>query len=342
MADNVNDLSEDDFDAQFNEMMSTPPESEREDEPVQEEEVEVVEEANTSDNTIEEEVEEIVDEDTEEVQPFSFGDLPMDEVLPFDVKASGSKMKVTLNELVQGFEKGINYTQKLQGVAGLRKVGNLMDEESLSMDDLNLLVELKKGNAKAASKLMGNANIDSMDIDADEAKDYTPNNYGTEPVSFEMESVRDAINADTENLPKVENALNTMPQPFFDEISGVPNSLNALYLDVKSGVYDQVMPEMQKLSTLNNVAPSVELYKQAANIVAGREQVNPEIVEPTVERAPNPVAEKARTDKRKSATSGTKRKSPAKAPSVNFDDLNEADFEKEFQKMTGRAVSDFG
>ena len=39
--------------------------------------------------------------------------------------------------------------------------------------------------------------------------------------------------------------------------------------------------------------------------------------------------------------SGTKRKGSTKTPSVNFEDLDDDAFEAEFQKMTGRAISDY-
>jgi hypothetical protein len=215
-----------------------------------------------------------------------------------------------------------------------------MEEESLSMDDLNLLVELKKGNIQAASKLIGDANIDSLDLDADEAKGYKANNYAPEPVSFEMETVQDTIKRDVEVLPKVEEALNTMPEPFFNDISGNPTNLNALYLDVKSGVYEQVMPEMQKLATLNGQVPSVDLYRQAANIVASRTPRKEEVAN-TPQPKVNPAREQARSEKRKAAASGTRKKGAAKPIKVNFDDLDDEAFEKEFQRMTGRAISDY-
>jgi len=311
-------------------------EESEDDEP--DEEIDTEDETDDTDTSTPAGTEDEEEKSEDKVEPYKFGDLPMDEVLPFEVKAAGSKMKVTLNELIKGFEKGIDYTQKLQNVAALRKVGNLMEEENLTQDDLNLLVEIKKGNVQAASKLMGNANIDSLELDPEQAKDYRPNNYGSEPVSLELESVRQRITSDTEILPKMETVLNTMPQSFFDEVAGQPNNLNSLYEDVKSGVYDEVAPEMYKMATLYGETPSVELYKKAAGIVAARmvpvEETKPQ---PKV----NPVQEKQRAEKRKAAVSGTKKKASTKAPRVNFDDLDDSDFEKEFQRMTGRAISDY-
>lgn len=381
---NVAALSEEDFDKQFEEMMSTPVNGDEDEAevvaeatPDVEEDEEEIEVETSTDTSVETEDDENEDEDevpveqqqaeadeeeedtnpekevdetepakdgastTDEPKKYNLNELPMDEVLPFEVKASGSKMKVTLKELIQGFEKGVDYTQKLQGVAGLRKTGALMSENGLTEDDLNLLIEAKGGNKQALAKILGDSGVDSDELEPEDAKDYIPNNYAKEPISFELESVREEINRDTEYLPQVQGALNTMPQEFFDEIAPNANNLKALYSDVKSGKYQDIMPEMQKMSTLQGRSPSVELYREAANIVADRTvQAKPEIITPVVPQV-DPVKEAARQGRRSSAVSATKQKAPAKATKVNFNDLDDSDFEAEFKKMTGRAISDY-
>ena len=124
MSTDVNNLSDEEFDKQFEAMLSEPVEEEPEvveeeipveqpSEPEEEPEAEseednetVEQDEDTPEESADEPDEEVSSEDEEsdtdtstekepeEVRPFTFGDLPMDEVLPFDVKASGSKKDI--------------------------------------------------------------------------------------------------------------------------------------------------------------------------------------------------------------------------------------------------------
>ncbi len=354
---NVAALSDEDFDKEFEAMMSTPVEDEPEvaEEVIEAEptaEVEVEEPTETEEAEVEdpdegqpepevepEESEESTNEESEEtpeVAPFVFDNMPMDSVLPMDIAVNGTKVKATMNELMTGFKQGMNYTQKMQELAPMRKSLNIMSENALSEADLNLLVEAKAGNKQALAKLIGDAGVDSLDLEPEEAKDYMPSNYGSEPASFEMESVMREIESDTVNSPKVIDYLETMAPGMKSEIADNPSYLKALYQDVSTGMYENVLPEMQKLAALNGVAPSIDLYRQAAQTVSQRA-----MAEVPVTPKADPVAEANRADKRNSAVSGTMRKAPVKKTFVNFDDLDDSDFEAEFKKMTGRAISDY-
>jgi hypothetical protein len=89
----------------------------------EQEETEAVEE--TDEKALEEEVEEESEEDepddTEDEDEDSDDTIEVEERKTFRVKANGEEKDVTLNELVEGYQKGSDYTKKSQELATQRK-----------------------------------------------------------------------------------------------------------------------------------------------------------------------------------------------------------------------------
>lgn len=376
MSKSVNDMSEEEFEAEFEKMMGEP--ADEESEPIVDDEnkdvevdqnenevdedddeaVDEVDEAEESDDSQDEDIEQPESDEAEDdttdtstdqddtdskeqepkVEPFNFDSIPMDEVLPMDIPVNGTKVRATMNELMKGFKQGMNYTQKMQELAPVRKSVNIITENNISEEMLKTLVDITKGDASAAAKLLKDSGIDSLDADEDKASDYTPGDYGSEPESFAMEQVKQEITDDAANFPKVQGALNSMQDNFFNEIVGDPINLRALHKDINSGVYDVVKPEMDKLVSVYGEIPSIELYKKAvANVMSRQPREAPRQEAPKVD----PAQEEARLKRVKAAGSGTKRKTPVKETFVDFDDLDDDAFEAEFQKMTGRAIKEY-
>ena len=77
-----------------------------------------------------------------------------DKVLPMQIDVNGSKVSVTLDELVNGFQKGFNYTKKMQEISPYRTTVNAMQEHGWSHEDVNLLIEAKSGNKQAIATLI--------------------------------------------------------------------------------------------------------------------------------------------------------------------------------------------
>ena len=281
----------------------------------------------------------------ENTQEFDFSKLPRDQILPYDIPVNGMKVKATLAELEEGFKKGMNYTQKMQEIAPHRKNMNLMAEHGLSTDDLNLLIEAKKGNKEALGKLLATAEVDPLDIDAEASQDYTPENYAKEVPNIEMEQVKNEILADTEMAPAVENALQTMPEDMYQMVSSDARGMHSLYDDMKSGIYEKVMPEVLKQQALYGMRePTIQTYLNVANKFFAKEAPAPE---PT--QAPQQVQPKQGTNnkelnqKRKSAgtTPQSAKSKPKSYIQEDLDKMSDEEFDKAFEKMVGRSINDF-
>lgn len=291
----------------------------------------------------EEESEEPTEEDSEDTESaktdetpgFDFSSIPMDEVIPMEIPANGMKVKATMNELVEGFKKGMNYTQKMQALSQHGKDMGIMKDNGLTTNDLNLLVEAKQGNKEALAKLMSDAKVDPLDLEA--AKEaYTPQDYGKAPVDLDMEQVKETILADTEYSSHVEKAIKDMPDDMYELVSSSSGNLNALYQDVRSGLYAEVMPEVMKLQSLyGKTAPTMETYLKVAEARAKKQTEAPQ------QKAVNEVKETKRKVNRKKAANASK---PNKVKEAVIDDVNSLDsdeFAKAFAKMTGRSLSEY-
>lgn len=307
-----------------------------EEESDEEEEVEPEEQPEDLDEAQpEEEAEEETAQDSTQktADVFDFTNVPRDVVLPDEIAVNGVKVKATLDELVNGFKKGMNYTQKMQELAPHRKTIEAMEENGLTQTDLNLLIEARKGNKEAMSKLLVDGDIDALDLETEKAKDYAPKNYIGETEDFAMEEVKTLINNDVEYVDKVKEAINIIPDDLYQIVSKEPQVLNALYNDVKNGTFDKVMPEVMKQKALGGMGVStMDLYSKVY------QDMKPQAAEV---KTPAPVVDvkdkKKLASKRKDA-SMTKTKPTAKKKHVNYAEMDEDEFAKEYEQIMGRKL----
>jgi len=370
----VDDLSEEDFDKEFDKMMGMTPEDfdAKQDEPMEEtlsespsapETPEVEEQPEVTNEQPEEELGEPEKEEPtavgepevpEETKPesqdsptepeeYDFSAIPRDKIMPNEINVNGMTVRATMEELEAGFKKGMNYTQKMQEIAPHRKDMNLMMEHGLSTDDLNLLIEAKKGNKEALGKLIANAKVDVLDLDAEASQDYTPENYAKDVPNVEMEQIKNEILADTEIAPSVETALQSMPEDMYQMVSSNAMGMSSLYSDMKSGMYAKVMPEVMKQQALYGMQePTIQTYLKVAKQHFGQgeqEQAQPR----KVPAQPEPTVDKELNNKRRSAgtTPPAAQTKPDSFIQDDLDNMSDDDFEKAFQKMVGRSTNDF-
>ena len=371
----VDRMSDDDFQAEFDKMMNSPVEDESDDEEQTEEEVGSIEE--TEDDSESEEVEPEVEtdeekEDSEEPQeddddsdkdseedtetddeedkdkdlehpnedssndePKYLKDLPTDVPLDFDIPVNGSSVKATIDELVTGFKKGMNYTKKMQELAPMRKSLNILSENNISEDKLNMLVDMLNGNPDAAARLLADAGIDSLDIDDDKAKEYIPKDNGSEPVDEEIQSVLMEMESDKENFATIEKEMSNMDENFFNDIASNSENLRGFHLAVSSGEWEAVKPEMMKLSLLSGEKQSIDLYKKAYANIASRQQ---KAVKEIADAKPKTVKNADIESKRKKLSPTSKNSTVKKEIIKDINDMDEDEFEAEFKKMTGRTI----
>lgn len=213
--------------------------------PIKEEEVAVTEEEPTTPNDA------LVEE-------------PTNNEITYKVKANGQEFDFTLDELKMLAPKAMDYTKKTQALAPYRRTIQAMEENGISPKDINLLIDMKKGNKEAFASFMKEQNIDAFDL-PDENHNYVPNEYGKDPSIEQRDMVLKEIAEDRENLDKVKSALDNLDPESKSFLFENPNLLKGLHIDVKNGLYDKLMPQAIKYSALDdNTKPILEYYKMAS------------------------------------------------------------------------------
>jgi len=285
-------------------------------------------EIDDEDSANEKDSDESEDEDTNE-ETFSLENIPMDEELLFDISANGMSTRATMNQLITGFQKGLNYTKHMQQLKPFRVSIGIMEENGLTDSDLNLLVEAKSGNKDALGKLLADANLDPIDVETDNKGSYVPKQHGKATADPEMERVISSIKSDNEYGSAIQEALNNMPEDFYNKVSGSPENLEFLHDDFKNGIYQKVMPEVMKLQALYGAGDTMKMYIDTAkNMTANKP-------DDSGKDKPKPKAEATVKEKRK-VVSTTKKKGAASKPvSKSLKDMDDDEFDKDFKRLYG-------
>lgn len=248
---NSSNLEQPDRDSDVEEGTEEPDETEEEvDEPdVDSDEEPEDEESEDNPETDEDkdEVDQPTDESTEEADDKSEPQEP--EI--YKIKAVGTEVEFTLDELKELASKGLDYTKKMQEIVPWKKQIAMMKEHGVSQDDVNLLIDLKKGNKDAILSLMKDSGIDPLDVDVDKVS-YRPNDYSSSDQQLALRETVSRLSADTEVYSRTERIVDTEWDPVSrTKLLANPSMIEGLQYDIKSGMYDRVMPTALKLKALD-------------------------------------------------------------------------------------------
>lgn len=225
------------------------------DEQVQEEEEDSTEEvAKSSEEVVEED--NSLDEPEEEIE-----EQQVSSEL-YKIRANGEDYELTLDELKKLAPKALNYTKKTQAIAPYRRMIGAMEKNGISQDDINLLIDMKKGNKEALSSFIKTMEVDPFDLP--EETNYEIPDYGEDPVNDELASVIEELKQDNDSFTKVGNIISSLDNNTIDVFQNNPQMLRLLQQDVQSGVYDAIAPQINKLRALDgNKRPYLEYYALA-------------------------------------------------------------------------------
>ena len=132
----------------------------------------------------------------------------------YKIKANGKEFEMTLDELKQTASKGMDYLKKTTALKPYRTMIAAMEENKVSPEDINLLIDLKKGNKEAIAKLIKENEVDVYDLP--EANDYKPQEYRQSETALEMKEVLSTISKDAEfsRTSEIYNAFDDQTKAF--------------------------------------------------------------------------------------------------------------------------------
>ena len=234
-------------------------------------EEEVIEDSETVDEESTEEVE-TEEVDAEEENSDVTDDKVEEETQPvqsYKFKANGKEYEFTEDEIKAQFPKifgqAMDYTKKMQAIKPWRKTIDAIEQAKLGHDDINLMIDVLKGDKGAIAEVLRRTKVDSLEIDAE--SEYQPKDYGRDDKALAVKDVIDDISADKEYDITHKILSKDWDDASFKSLTSDPTLIKLLHIDVKSGMYDVVQPIAEKLKVYDNARMSdLDYYKEAAKV----------------------------------------------------------------------------
>lgn len=177
----------------------------------------------------------------------------------YKIKANGLEYDFTIDEMQKLASKGMDYTKKMQTIAPYRKTIDAIAENGITQDDINLFIDIKKGNKEALATLVKNMNIDVYDLPTEDIA-YTPTQYGKDENMLALQDTISRLRQEPE-FERTHQAFLSMDENSKLAFVNNPSNLEGLHEDVKNGVYDAVMPKAMKAAVLDGYRrPLLDYY----------------------------------------------------------------------------------
>lgn len=206
---------------------------------------------------------EIVDEAQKEHQELAF-------------KANGREYKFTQEEIMAQFPKifgqAMDYTKKTQAMKPWRKTIDAIEEAKLGHDDINLMIDVMKGNKEAIAEVLKRTGVDSLEIDTENSK-YTPNDYGRDDKALAIKDIIEEISVDREYEITHKVLSKEWDEKSFKKMTDDPELIRLLHNDVKSGTFDKVQAVAEKIKVFDRgLKTDLEYYELASIEIAQQYQ----------------------------------------------------------------------
>ena len=181
----------------------------------------------------------------------------------YTIKANGKEYDMSIDELKQMASKGMDYVKKTTALKPYRTMIAAMEQNGLSAEDINLLIDLKKGNKEAIAKIVSDSKIDVYDIP--DSSDYTPTEYRVQESQLDMKEMIADISKDSE-FSRTSDIYSKLDENSKTAINNNPAMLAGLHQDIKSGLFDQVLPYAEKRAMIDGYSqPFLKYYMEAGS-----------------------------------------------------------------------------
>ena len=263
-------------------------------------------------------------------------------------RANGKEYEFSDDEIFekfgQVFGQAMNYTQKMQQIKPWRKTIDAIEQAKLSQDDINLAIDVLKGDKDAIASLLKRTGVDALELDVDNSE-YQPKDYGRNETELAIKDIVDEIKGDKEYDTTYDILESKWDSKSRSEFIDNPELIRQLHIDVKSGMFDTIAPIANKLKVYDGGRKSdLDYYKEAAGQYfekLGQEEARLEKVEQTKVEKEKISKVKADTEKREATKSAsTKRKAAAPTKKVSgakkrtdYLDSSDEEFDSWYDKL---------
>jgi len=186
----------------------------------------------------------------------------------YKIRANGMDYEFTVEELQRMAPQAIDYTKKAQAIAPWRRSISALEEAKLTEQDVNMMIDVFKGNKEAIAEILKRHEIDpiaDLGVDDDTPRQpYVPNVYGKDERQIALDDVISSISTDKE-YAITQHVVDTQWDSKSREILAQnPAMIAELHSEIRNGVYDKIAPTAMKYKVLDGAKLSdVEYYIQA-------------------------------------------------------------------------------
>lgn len=301
-------------------------------------------------DAVEEEGSDEADDAEEETQP----------PRSYSFRANGKDYEFSSEEIVEQFPKifgkAMDYTKKMQAIKPWRKTIDALEGAKLSHTDINLMIDVMKGDKGAITEVLKRTGTDTLELDTEADSNYVAKDYGRDESALAFSEVIEGISQDPEYATTHKILSSEWDNSSWETMSENPEMIGLLHADVKSGMFKTLQPIAEKLKVYGNGKQSdLEYYKEAAQQyfaktsqqeahaarVATKQQAAAESQQERDEKDARLAKAKAQSSKRaatKSASAKRKAAAPTKSVAadrnvVDYLDDSDEEFEEWYKKL---------
>lgn len=207
-------------------------------------------------------------DDTTEVEDKTAKDVQPVTNQPYTFKANGKDYTFSEDEVKAQFPKifgqAMDYTKKMQAMKPWRKTIDAMEQAKLSHNDVNLMIDVLKGDKDAIAEVIKRTGVDALELDTEDSK-YVAKDYGRDDATLALRDVIDEISGDPEYETTHKILANEWDDTSWKRLSSDPEMIKLLHIDVKNGMFQRIQPIADKLKTYDRGSKSdLEYYGEAA------------------------------------------------------------------------------
>lgn len=249
----------------------------------------------------------------------------------YTIKADGKEINLTLDELMLLAPKALNYTNKLQKIAPYRRALSALEENKITEDELNQLIEIRNGNSIAIKNLLDKMKIPTSEIvnvEDDASKDYKPQIYGKDDSELEWQEMVTQLqtNPNYETMRVYANSLDAESQNL---IRQNPQALENFLRDIEAGVFEEscALAQKNKLMETGQKQPDIMYYIQAVQSLWDKKRA--ELEKQTKPKSPQEIKKSEGNSKAAARLSGDKSSAPKQQKVVQMiSDIDEEDYQE--------------
>lgn len=254
----------------------------------------------------------------------------------YKIKAGDVELDLTPDELKVLAQKGLDYTKKTQALAPWRKQISAMQEAGLGENDVNLMIDVLKGNKEAIAEVLKRTKVDPLEVDVDAKDSYVPNQYGKDETQLAIEEVVESIIHDPEYQTTAKVVDEVWDSASRQQMAQNPALIRGLHEEIKMGRYEIVAPMATKMKTMDmvrggQVKSDLEYYQMAVDNYIAASQQNQAVTQ--TNNRQQEIQEKASA--RKAATT-TRRSSGGKSV-IDYLDDNDEQFNDWYKNLLAKS-----